>query len=381
MPQLGDVALGTGGDMLLELVATTDADGSGASVWRARQTSPGDEWAPGWQPLGKPGRGDLFSLSVIQQRFDGRLEAFVIDSEDQAVWHSWQTDSEEGWSDWDLLGNPGGSHAEDAVALTLLPDNRVIAVVPAEGTVWHVSPPQPGPSAFWPAWSSLGRPGGAAALAVAAASLADNRVEVVALGETQGGPIPPIGLAGTLSHRWQTTAGGTHWSRWEPLGMPDGHPAGPPILAENANRRLELFARQAFTGQVWHRALRAATDPCSWTPWAPLSPAGPEHGTQTFGVARDATDRLVLVGTEDYHLRYTAQTTPGASTWTPWSSVARVPGPPPQKEFPLGPPVLGFNHAGLMEIFVVIRTTGELYHLTATAPGHIPHAGRSWPQP
>ena len=35
MPRLRDVALGQGIDMLLELVATTDAKGDEASVWRA----------------------------------------------------------------------------------------------------------------------------------------------------------------------------------------------------------------------------------------------------------------------------------------------------------------------------------------------------------
>jgi hypothetical protein len=381
MPQLEDVALGQGVDMLLELVATTDAQGSEASVWRARQTSSGDKWAPGWQPLGKPGRGELFSLSVIQRRFDGRLEAFVIDSEDQAVWHSWQTDPDEGWSEWDLLGNPGGHHAQAAAALTMLPDDRVMAVVVAGGTVWRVSPPQPEPSSFWPAWSSLGRPGGKAALAVVAASLADNRIEVVALGKTQSGPMSPIGSSGTVWHRWQTTAGGTRWSGWEPLGMPDGQPVTPPTLVENADRRLELFTTTA-DGQVWHRALRESTDPRSWAPWAPLHPAGPQQDRiQQFGVARDPTDRLVLVATVGYKLRHTAQTAPGASTWKPWSSVATVPGPPPQVEFPLSRPAVGFNHAGLMEIFVVIEATGELYHLKATAAGQIPHTGQSWPPP
>lgn len=377
MPPVGNVALGTGSDMLLELVATS-VNGSGASVWRARQTSPGDQWAAGWQPLGKPGRGDPYWVSVIQQSPGGRLEAFVVDSEDYAVWHSWQTDPHQGWSDWDLLGNPGGGQAQEPVAVTKLPDNRIMAVVVMGGSVWHVSPTRPGPSAFWPAWTSLGQPGGTAAQAAAAASLPDNRVEVFAVGETQSGSMSPIGASGTLWHRWQ--AGGTVWSRWQPLGMPAGQQVGPPQLAENHDRRLELFATTA-SGQVWHRALQTATDPRSWTPWAALHPAGPQHGTQHFGVARDAGGKLVLVATDDYQLWHTAQTAPGASTWTPWSSVATVPGPPPSKEFPLGPPAVSFNHAGVMEIFVVIRATGQLYHLKAAAPGQIPHAGQTFPQP
>lgn len=377
MPRLTDVALGAGSDALLELVATTDAHGSSASVWRAREFLP-ENWIA-WQPLGKPGRGDPVALSVIQQRFDGRLEAFVIDSDDHAVWHSWQTDPDEGWSDWDLLGNPGGRSAGAAVALTFLPDDRVMAVVPAGGTVWHVSPPRPEPSASWPAWSSLGQPGGTAALAVAAASLTDNRVEVVALGQTHGAAVSATGVAGSLWHRWQTTASGSDWTAWEPLGNPGGKPAGAPTLTANANGRLELFT--VADGRVWHRRQRQADEPGSWTPWAPLSPPAPKHVVQDFGVARDATDRLILVAAEGYHLWHTAQTTPGASTWASWSSLARVPGPPPQTAFPLTPPALGVNHAGLMELFVVITATGKLYHLTETESGQWPPTGRSWSQP
>jgi hypothetical protein len=148
MLHLIDVALGTGSDMLLELVATTEANESSASVWRKREGLPENWFA--WEPLGKPGRGDPLSVSVIQQRSDGRLEAFVIDSEDSAVWHSWQTDPKEGWSDWDLLGNPGGRHAGGVVALTFLPDGRVMAVVTAGGTVWRLAHTSRGQVRFGP---------------------------------------------------------------------------------------------------------------------------------------------------------------------------------------------------------------------------------------
>jgi hypothetical protein len=209
--------------------------------------------------------------------------------------------------------------------------------------------------------------------------MADNRVEVVALGKTQsGGSISPMVESGNLWHRWQTTAGGHIWSDWEPLGKPGGQPANVPTLAENADHRLELFTL-ADDGRVWHRGQRAATDPHSWTSWASLGPPGPEHVVGTFGVARDASGRLVLVAAEGYHLRHTAQTTPGASTWTPWSSLATVPGPPVQ--FPLRAPVLGVNHSGLMELFVAVAKTGKLYHLTETAPGQWPSTGRSWHPP
>jgi hypothetical protein len=143
MPRLTGVALGSGSDGLLELVATTEAHGSSATVWHAREVLP-ENWS-GWQPLGKPGRGDPGGVSVIRQPFGARLEAFIVDIGEGAVWHSWQfTDPDTGWSDWDLLGNPGGHHAGGAVVLTFLPDDRVMAVVDAGGSVWHVSPPRAG---------------------------------------------------------------------------------------------------------------------------------------------------------------------------------------------------------------------------------------------
>lgn len=379
MPSVANLALGTGSDMLLELIATTSANGSGASVWRARQSSPGAQWAVGWQPLGKPGRGDPRSVSVIQQGPGEHLEAFVVDDEDCAVWHSWQTDPHQGWSAWDLLGNPGGTSAGDTVTLTQLPHNGVMAVVPADGSVWQVSSPQPGPSAFWPAWTSLGQPGGTPTWTASAATLADNRAEVVAL-QSSNHPGTGFGDFGTLWHRWQVSAGGTQWSRWESLGLPGGKLVGLPTLAQHHDRRLELFATTG-DGHVWHRVLRTATDPRSWSPWASLPPTGPQPGVTDLAVARDATGRLVLIGTAGYQVWHTGQTAADADTWTPWSALATVPGPPAADGEELGSLAVGFNHAGLVEIFVVTATTGELHHLQATASGQLTLAPQTFPQP
>ncbi len=381
MPRLQNVTLGTGSDSLLELVATTSENGSGASVWRARQISSGDQWAVGWQPLGKPGRGEPSSLSVIQQRPSGRLEAFVIDDQDAAVWHSWQTDPDEGWSDWDLLGNPGGSQARDPATLTHLPDNRVMAVVSTDGSVWHVSSPQPGPSAFWPAWTSLDYPGGTPTDVVACvATLADDRAEVFAL-QIQTDVAVGFGTFGTLWHRWQKTAGGTQWSPWESLGRPHGKPVSLPTLAVHHDRRLELFATDSDR-HVWHRVLQTATDPRSWSPWAPLPPTGPQPGPFCLGVAQDAAGRLVLIGTAGYAVFHAAQTAADANTWTPWSTLATVPGPDDVAEGEkLGAPAVGFNRAGLVEIFVRTMATAELHHLQATASGQLKLGPKTFPRP
>ena len=48
----------------------------------------------------------------------------------------------------------------------------------------------------------------------------------------------------------------------------------------------------------------------------------------------------------------------------------------------LGAPAVGFDHAGLIEIFVVDGTGGELYHLQATASGQLTlRIPRTFPRP
>ena len=87
----------------------------------------------------------------------------------------------------------------------------------------------------------------------------------------------------------------------------------------------------------------------------------------------DATGRLVVIGAAGYQVWHTAQTAADADTWTPWTKLAKVPGPDDAADGEkLGVPAVGFNHAGLIEIFVVDQTGGELYQLQATASGQPP---------
>src|SRR5262249_6729831 len=156
-----------------------------------------------------------------------------------------------------------------------------------------------GPSAFWPAWTSLSHPPSGPTGLACVTTLADNRAEVFAL-QIQADAAVGFGAYGTLWHRWQTTAGGTRWSGWESLGRPHSKPVSAPTLAEYHDRRLELFAITGTDGRVWHRVLQTASDPRSWSPWAPLPPTGPQARAGNLGVARDATGRQVLIGTAGY---------------------------------------------------------------------------------
>jgi hypothetical protein len=116
------------------------------------------------------------------------------------------------------------------VAFTFLPDGRVMAVVTSGGTVWQASSSRQEPEAYWPGWSSLGRPGGARALAVDAATNSDSRVELAALGEAGGSATSPT-MEGNLWHRWQT----------EPGAVP----------RTGNRRRRELFVVMRATGKLY----------------------------------------------------------------------------------------------------------------------------------
>jgi len=377
MPKLTGIALGLHDDGSLELVAASVAHGSGPTMWHAQQDGPNGDWSD-WYPFGKPGRGGPGRPS-LKQHEDGRLEVFVATGGDQAVWHRWTTGpGPDDLSDWESLGKPGGRGAEGPVALTMLADGRFMAVVTAGGRVWRATSPGPGPQAHWPAWSALGRPGGATAMAVAALENADARVEVALLGETA---IPPTGRGGKLWHRSQTGPGPDDWSGWEPLGEPGGHEAGIPVfgLQSHPGVGLHLFT-PAAVGAVWHKSQHHHSDP-SWSgPWEAL--AQPVLAFGETAVTLDTTGNVFLVATEftGNRLWYAAQVRNDLNTWSPLSPLAMVP-EAPEDLAALITPTLHLNSDGRTQLFVVIRATGKLYQLTSPAKGELPTVGRTWPHP
>ena len=348
-------------------------------MWHARQEGPNGDWS-GWQPFGKPGRGKPGTPSLMQHPLTGLLEVFVATGGDQAVWHRWQTGpGPDDWSDWESLGKPGGHGAEGPVALTVLADGRFMAIVTAGEKVWRANSPGPEPQAHWPAWSPLGRPGGATAMAVAAADNADARAQVALLGQTAGSSISPTGRGGKLWHRSQTGPAPDDWSDWKPLGKPGGHGAGIPVFRQDRGGGLRLFA-PADVGAVWYKSERHHSDP-SWSgPWKALGQPVLRFGE--MAVTLDSDGRSFLVATEfaSNRLWYAAQDGHDPNTWSPLSPLAAVP-EAPEGLAALITPTLHLGHDGRTQLFVVIRATGKLYQLTAPAKGQLPTVGRTWPHP
>jgi hypothetical protein len=254
-----------------------------------------------------------------------------------------------------------------------------MAVVTAGGTVWQASSPGREPQAHWPAWSSLGRPGGVTTMAVAAAANPDGRVELAALGEAGGSATSPT-KEGSLWHRWQTGPGSDTWSDWKPLGNPGGHRASTPVFGQNGDGRLLLFTRAA-DGGVWRKAQHAARDSTSWGPWEAL--AQPVFGFGDMAVRLSAWGLLFLVATESAGSRlwYATQAEVETNTWCRLSPLATVPDAAPDDVAALIAPTLGINTDGRLELFVVTRAKGKLYQLSAPALGQLPSVGRAWPHP
>jgi len=346
-------------------------------MWHAWQRGPNGDWT-GWHPFGKPGHGAPERPSIIQHGLDGRLEVFVATDGDQAVWHRWQTGPElDRWSDWESLGKPGGQEAEGPVAPVLLEDGRLTAVVTAGRRVWRATSPRAEPQAHWPAWSALGRPGGATAMAVAALSNAVGRVEVAALGQTAESSITPAEMEGNLWHRAQTGPEPDDWSDWESLGEPGGHRARRPVLGQDSGGALHLFT-PASVGAVWHKEQHRDL---SWPrPWQAL--AQPVIEFAETAVMLDTGGRLFLVATEfaSNRLWYAVQDNHHPNTWSPLSPLAAVP-VTPEDLGTLISPTLHLNDDGRAQLFVLIGATGKPYQLTAPATGQLPTVGRTWPHP
>ena len=77
-------------------------------IWHRRQAEPGDGSWENWQPFDVPAfPAGLMEPPAVVRNHRGRLEVFTAAT--GGLWHRWQTDSGNGWSEWKPLEWPGGS--------------------------------------------------------------------------------------------------------------------------------------------------------------------------------------------------------------------------------------------------------------------------------
>ena len=269
---------------------------------------------------------------------DGRLEVFVVSTDNQ-LWHRWQTSP--GSSTWSAWSSLGGTIA-DSPAVTINSDGRLeVFVVATDNQLWHRWQTAPG-SSTWSAWSYLG---GTIAGSPAVTINSDGRLEVFV-----------VATDNLLWHRWQTSPGSSTWSAWSSLG---GTIAGSPAVTINSDGRLEVFVVGANGNALYHKW---QTSPGSSTSWSSYVSLG---GTITGipAVTRNSDGRLevFVVGANGNALYHKWQTAPGSST--SWSNYVSLGGTI------TGNPAVTRNSDGRLEVFVVGANDNALYHIWQTSPG------------
>jgi hypothetical protein len=303
------IALAANADKSLELIATSaDETGSPDPVWHAWQGTPAGYWSD-WQPLAdeEPASGEWGDGPAVARAANNCLEAVVVGN-NRGLWHATQPDpGAVDWNGWVSLKQPGGQKvvsghwdARPAIATPALARNAngrlEVFVVRNDRTVWHRWQSDTGD---WLKWESLLQPGEEGTLGpLAVGTNADGRLEVFA---------PDI--HGAIWHRWQRAEddpdlSGGGWKpprSWYPLS-PHGSPSADhgPVVARNADRRLELFI--VADGAVWYRAQRPDVD---WFDWRSLGSVG--SNLIDIGVGARADRRLVLVAATEGQLFYQEQ--------------------------------------------------------------------------
>ncbi len=281
--------------------------------------------ATGFQSLG----GTLTSRIAVGRNKDGRLEAFALGT-DNALWHTWQTAPNGGWSGW---GSLGGLLAGDPCVAANADGRLEVFARGANNTLMHIW--QTAPNNGWSAWASQGgiitsNPGCGRNL--------DGRLEVFARGAD-----------GNLWHIWQTAPNGG-WSGWASLGA---GLLGDPVVANNKDGRLEIFF-VGWDSALWHVWQTAPNN--GWSGWASLGGVL----TSEPAVANNQDGRLeVFARGTDSALWQIWQTAPN-NGWSGWASRGGV---------LTSEPSVTRNKDGRLEVFVR-GTDGACWHVWQTAPNN-----------
>ena len=220
------------------------AEQGGWAVWHAWQATPGGQWS-GWKSFGPPGSGAT-GPPAVGANDDGRLGAVLVRGAEQELAGLLRgphvpplpAHSRGGWSDWESLGTgvaPDvglpvlGRNADGRLELFMGRQRGGLAQLAALPRRLHVLSP----------WARLRHDTESFSANLAVGSNADGRLVVVAVNER-----------GKLWRREQKP-GGDGWQAW--TSMPNVAPGmlQEPVLAANADGRLELIARTNPLGDLY----------------------------------------------------------------------------------------------------------------------------------
>ena len=164
--------------------------GANNQLYHKWQTAAGSSTWSGWSPL----EGGIKSNTspAVARNSDGRLEVFVVGT-NNALYHKWQTaaGSSSSWSAYQWLA--GGIKSNTSPAVARNSDGRLeVFVVGTNNALYHKWQTAAG-SSTWSSWESLNVVSTGIANSPALAINSDGRLEAFVIGSGDNG----------LWHRWQ----------------------------------------------------------------------------------------------------------------------------------------------------------------------------------
>jgi hypothetical protein len=254
VPVAGEVsapAVAHGANWRLDVVVS----GLDGKVWVRAQTDPsGSEWSD-WRPLGQPGGQTVIAIGppVLARNEDGRLEAFVVREDNRdgsaTIWHAWQ-EPDGDWSQWISFDQPGsGASSDIAVAPNAARRLELFVTETNQHAIWHrwQDPTAPG---GWSPWSSLGRlPGEVRPGTPVLARSSNNHVLLFT-----------VGTNAVVWFRGKPPTPTSDWTPWVPLhsGLRFFEVGvGMDVGAEAAGRLLLVATSQE--NRLWHNQQQSAS--------------------------------------------------------------------------------------------------------------------------
>ena len=232
---LGDASAGGNGG----------GDGSDVvgSLVHKRQTSPGSSTWSSYESLGSGIRPN--SDLALAMNSDGRLQAFVIGTNNQLYYKTQTAAGSSTWSSgWTSLG--GGIKADTSPAVARNSDGRLqVFVVGTNNQLYYKTQSSPNSNTWSPAWTSLG--GGLRA-----------NTDPIGIANNDGTlQVFVVGTNNQLYYKTQSSPNSNTWSpAWTSLGggiKADTSPA----VARNSDGRLQVFV-VGTNNQLQYRAQTAA---------------------------------------------------------------------------------------------------------------------------
>jgi hypothetical protein len=258
---------------------------------------------------------------TLAQRTIARFELVAFASEPRdpevprAIWHTWQSTLSTRSDPWSRLWLPDDELSPRRRPAVAFNAHGQLEIVVLGGELWHAR--QRGSDIDWVGWNSLGSPP-VAGSGIGGSTLAQNhdgRLELFTKLDD-----------GSLWHRWQTEPAGASWHPWRRLLETSGDqgfgtPEAPPVLASNADGRLELFTTMD-DGALWHRWQTVPNG--GWSAWSSLEAPDPGIRGEPL-VKRNADGRLELFPVaSDGSVWHRRQTGPGRGPWQAWAPLGRV---------------------------------------------------------